>query len=177
MVVLEELEHARARGAVIYGEVAGYASTADAFRITDSHDEGRGAVAACGGARRRRPRARRRRLHQRPRHEHQGQRLGRDAGDQARAWATARSQVPVSSTKSMMGHLIAAGGAVEAIICLLAIRDGVLPPTINSSTPTRSATSTTSPTSAREQPIDVALSNSFGFGGQNTALVIRRFAG
>ena len=99
MLVLEELEHARARGAVIHGEVAGHASTADAFRLTDSHDEGRGAIAAmAGGSRRRRARTRRRRLHQRPRHEHQGQRLGRNAGHQARhgrpCLPTSRSRAP-----------------------------------------------------------------------------------
>ena len=77
----------------------------------------------------------------------------------------------------MTGHLIAAGGAVEAIVCLLAIRDGVLPPTINLDIRTPTATSTTCRTSRARPRLDVALSNSFGFGGQNTALVLRRFAG
>ena len=125
MLVLEELEHAKARGATIYGEVVGYGSTADAFRITDSHDEGRGAIACMREA------------------------LA-DAGlnpediDYINAHGTSTSvndsietlaikrtfgdaayKVPISSTKSMMGHLIAAAGSVEAIVCLLTIRDGV----------------------------------------------------
>jgi 3-oxoacyl-[acyl-carrier-protein] synthase II len=175
MLVLEELDHARKRGAAIHGEVAGHASTADAFRLTDSHDEGRGAIAAMVGA------------------------LA-DAGlepkdvDYINAHGTSTKandsvetlaiksvmggrayEVPVSSTKSMTGHLVAAGGAVEAIICLLAIRDGIIPPTINLDNRDAGCDLDYVPNFAREQAIDVALSNSFGFGGQNTALVIRRF--
>ena len=128
MLVLEELEHAKARGATIYGEVAGYGSTADAFRLTDTHDEGRGAIAcireALADAE---AQPRRRRLHQRPRHQH------RRSTTRSRPWRSsgrfgdAAYKVPVSSTKSMMGHLIAAAGSVEAIVCLLTIRDGVAP--------------------------------------------------
>ena len=77
----------------------------------------------------------------------------------------------------MTGHLIAAGGAVEAIVCLLAIRDGVVPPTINLEYPDPDCDLDYVPNVARERKLDVALSNSFGFGGQNTALVLRRFAG
>ena len=77
----------------------------------------------------------------------------------------------------MMGHLIAAAGAVEAIVCLLAIRDGIIPPTINLEHPDPECDLDYVPNVAREQAVDVALSNSFGFGGQNTALVIRRFMG
>lgn len=176
MVVLEELDHAEARGATIYGEVAGYGSTADAFRLTDTHEEGRGAIACMREA------------------------LA-DAGvepeevDYINAHGTSTSvndsietlaikrtfgetayRVPVSSTKSMMGHLIAAAGSVEAIVCLLAIRDGVLPPTMNLDHPGDDCDLDYIPHVARERPVDVALSNSFGFGGQNISLIIRRYA-
>ena len=177
MLVLEELEHARRRGATIFGEVAGHASTADAFRLTDSRDDGRGAVVAMrlaleDGA------------------------LGPEDVDYINAHGTSTKvndsvetvaikrmfgerayEIPVSSTKSMTGHLIAAGGAVEAIVCLLAIRDGVVPPTINLEEPDPDCDLDYVPGAAREQKLDVALSNSFGFGGQNTALVLQRFAG
>ncbi len=175
VLVLEELEHARARGAVIHGEVAGHCSTADAFRLTDSHDEGRGAIAAMRGA------------------------LADACVDTSdvgyinahgtstpsndsietlaikRLFGEGAYRVPISSTKSMTGHLVSAGGAVEAIACLLAIRDGVLPPTINLEYPDPACDLDYIPNEARERPVDVVLSNSFGFGGQNTALVLRRF--
>ena len=131
MVVLEDLEHAKQRGATIHGEVVGYGSTADAYRITDTHPEGRGAAACIRMA-----------LNDAS--------LGLDSIDYVNAHGTSTDvndkvetlalkkvfgerayQIPVSSTKSMMGHLIAAAGATEMIVCLLAIRDGLLPPTIN----------------------------------------------
>jgi 3-oxoacyl-[acyl-carrier-protein] synthase II len=174
MVVLESLEHARARGAHVYGEIAGYASTSDAFRLTDSHDEGRGAIAAIREA-----------LTQ--------ARIGPEEVDYVNAHGTSTQvndsvetlalkrslgehayRIPVSSTKSMTGHLIAAGGAVEAIVCLLAIRDGVVPPTINLDEPSDDCDLDYVPLAARDQAVDVVLSNSFGFGGQNTTLVLRR---
>jgi 3-oxoacyl-[acyl-carrier-protein] synthase II len=86
-------------------------------------------------------------------------------------------QTPVSSIKSMMGHLIAAAGAVEAITCLLAIRDGVLPPTINYETPDPDCDLDYIPNQPREKRIKAALSNSFGFGGQNVALILSEFQG
>ncbi len=177
MLVLESFEHARTRGARIHGEVAGHASTADAFRLTDSHDEGRGAVAAMRLA-----------LQDaglvpedvdyinahgtstKVNDSVETIALKRALGDHAR-------RVPVSSTKSMTGHLIAAGGAVEAIACLLAIRDGVVPPTVNLDCPDDDCDLDYVPHSARDRAVDVALSNSFGFGGQNTTLVLRRFGG
>ena len=177
MLVLEELEHARARGATIHGEVIGYGSTADAFRITDSHDEGRGAIACMREA------------------------LA-DAGiepgdvDYINAHGTSTSvndsietlaikktfgeaayKVPISSTKSMMGHLIAAAGSVEAIVCLLAIRDRIMPPTANLDNPDPECDLDYIPHEARRKAVDVALSNSFGFGGQNIALILRRHDG
>ena len=92
-----------------------------------------------------------------------------------RTFGDAAYRVPISSTKSMMGHLIAAAGSVEAIVCLLTIRDGVLPPTINLDNPDPECDLDYIPHVAREQAVDVALSNSFGFGGQNITLILRRF--
>ena len=94
-----------------------------------------------------------------------------------RSFGDAAYKVPVSSTKSMMGHLIAAGGSVEAIVCLLTIRDGVIPPTMNLDHPGDDCDLDYVPHEARRRKVDIALSNSFGFGGQNTALILRRFAG
>jgi len=172
MLVLEELEQAKARGATIYGEIVGYGSTADAYRITDIHPEGRGAVACIKMAL-------------------------KDAGlnvddlDYINAHGTstivndkvetmavkqalgdsASKLTPVSSIKSMMGHLIAAAGSVEAIACLLALRDGVLPPTINYTTPDPECNLDYVPNEARPAKVTRALSNSFGFGGQNISLI------
>jgi 3-oxoacyl-[acyl-carrier-protein] synthase II len=177
VLVLEELAHARARGAAIYGEVAGHASTADAFRLTDSHDEGRGAVAAMRLA------LRDARLNPEDIDYINAHGTSTKVNDSVETLAIKRAlgdsahRVPVSSTKSMTGHLIAAGGVVEAIACLLAIRDGVLPPTINLDHPDPECDLDYIPHAARERTIDIAMSNSFGFGGQNTTLVLRRFAG
>jgi len=177
MLVLEELEHAKARGATIHGEVVGYGSTADAFRITDSHDEGRGAIACI-------------------REALADARINPEDVDYVNAHGTSTSvndsvetlalkrtfgdaayKVPVSSTKSMMGHLIAAAGSVEAIVCLLAIRDGAVPPTINLDHADPECDLDYVPHTARRHAVNVTLSNSFGFGGQNIALILRRFAG
>jgi 3-oxoacyl-[acyl-carrier-protein] synthase II len=175
VMVLEDLEHAKSRGAVIYGEIAGHCSTADAFRLTDSHEDGRGAIAAMRGA------------------LSDAALEPADVGYiNAHGTSTASNDsietlaiksvfgegayhVPISSTKSMTGHLVSAGGAVEAIASLLAIRDGILPPTINLDRPDPSCDLDYIPHHAREQKVDVVLSNSFGFGGQNTALVLRRY--
>jgi len=177
VMVLEELEHARARGAAILGEVAGHCSTADAFRLTDSHDEGRGATAAMRGA-----------LADAgigPAdvgyiNAHGTSTPSNDSIETLaikQVFGASAYRVPISSTKSMTGHLVSAGGAVEAITCLMAIRDGILPPTINLESPDPACDLDYVPNEARERTIDVVLSNSFGFGGQNTALVLRRFAG
>jgi 3-oxoacyl-[acyl-carrier-protein] synthase II len=175
MVVLEALEHAKARGAKIYGEIVGYGSTADAFRITDTHPEGRGAISCIRMA-----------LAD----------AGLDRVDYINAHGTSTTvndkvetlavkqvfgegayRIPVSSTKSMMGHLIAAAGATELIFCLLAIRDNVLPPTINYEYPDPECDLDYVPNVARRTRCDTALSNSFGFGGQNISLIVRRFTG
>ncbi len=177
MVVLEELEHAKKRGAQIWGEIAGYGSTADAYRITDIHPEGRGAIGCMNAA-------------------------IRDAGlnpeqiGYVNAHGTSTSvndrvesracrevfgahakKIPVSSTKSMMGHLIAAAGATELIVCLLAMRDGILPPTINYETPDPDCDLDYVPNHARQAKLDYALNNSFGFGGQNISLVAALYNG
>jgi 3-oxoacyl-[acyl-carrier-protein] synthase II len=175
MLILEELEHAKARRARIYGEIVGYGSTADAFRITDSHDEGRGAIACL-------------------REALADARLNAEDIDYINAHGTSTAvndsietlaikrvfgeaayRVPISSTKSMMGHLIAAAGSVEAIVCLLSIRDGVLPPTVNLDNPDPDCDLDYIPHVARRKHVDIALSNSFGFGGQNITLILRRY--
>lgn len=177
MVIVEDLERAKARGAKIYGELVGYGSTADAFRITDTHPEGRGAISCIQMAL-------------------ADAGMGVDDVHYINAHGTSTSvndrvetlaikqvfgpqayKIPVSSTKSMMGHLIAAAGASELIICLLAIRDRTLPPTINYETPDPDCDLDYVPNTARPAQCDVALSNSFGFGGQNVALLAKRFDG
>jgi 3-oxoacyl-[acyl-carrier-protein] synthase II len=177
MVVLESLEHAKARGAKIYGEITGYGSTADAFRITDTHPEGRGAIRCIQLA------LEDAGLNLDQIHYINAHGTSTSVNDKVETLAIKKVfgegayQIPVSSTKSMMGHLIAAAGATELIICLMAIRDGVLPPTINYDTPDPDCDLDYVPNVARERPCDHALSNSFGFGGQNISLVVSRFNG
>jgi 3-oxoacyl-[acyl-carrier-protein] synthase II len=162
---------------MIHGEVVGQCSTADAFRLTDSHDQGRGAVAAMQGA------LADARLDPQDVDYINAHGTSTKSNDSVETLAIKRTfggyayRIPISSTKSMIGHMVAAGGAVEAIICLLAIRDGILPATINYETPDPACDLDYVPNVARERSINIALSNSFGFGGQNTALLIRRFAG
>jgi 3-oxoacyl-[acyl-carrier-protein] synthase II len=177
MVVLEELEHAQRRGARIYGEVIGYGSSADAFRITDPHEAGRGAIACLRDALRDADLA--------PAQIQYINAHGTSTkeGDYVETLAIKTvfgadaAQIPVSSIKSMTGHLIAAAGSVELITCLLVIRDGVIPPTINYENPDPDCDLDYVPNQAREKDVDVALSNSFGFGGQNICLIARRFTG
>lgn len=172
MLVLEELEHARSRGAEIYGEIKGYGSTADAFRITDTHPEGRGAIRCIQSA-----------LDDAGIVAEQIQYInahgtGTSVNDKVETLAIKKAlgetayKIPVSSTKSMMGHLIAAAGATEVIVCLLAMRDGVLPPTINYENPDPDCDLDYIPNEARQSECDFALSNSFGFGGQNISLIL-----
>ncbi|WP_406696513.1 beta-ketoacyl-[acyl-carrier-protein] synthase family protein [Singulisphaera sp. Ch08] len=175
MLVLEELEHAKARGATIYGEIAGHCSTADAFRLTDSHDQGRGAIAAMRGAM---TDAKVTPSEIGYINAHGTSTPSNDSIETLsikRVFGDDAYRVPISSTKSMTGHLVSAGGAVEAIACLLAIRDGVLPPTINLENKDPECDLDYLPQEAREKKVDVVLSNSFGFGGQNTALIVRRY--
>jgi 3-oxoacyl-[acyl-carrier-protein] synthase II len=171
MVVLEDYERAKKRGAPIYGEILGYGTTADAFRITDTHPEGRGAITCMKMALKD--------AGKNPADIHYINAHGTSTQVNDRVetlaikevFGDAAYKVPISSTKSMMGHLIAAAGATELIICLMAIRDGVLPPTINYETPDPQCDLDYIPNAAREAPCRTILTNSFGFGGQNIALV------
>lgn len=170
IAVLEELEHARARGARIYAEVLGYGMSGDAYHITAPPEDGEGAERAMRAA------------------------LA-DAGlepsaiDYINAHGTSTmadvielaaverllgnhaAQVTMSSTKSMTGHLLGAAGALESIVCVLAIRDGVCPPTINLDDPAVETPLDLAPNAARQRPVRVALNNSFGFGGTNASLL------
>ncbi|MCC6240404.1 MAG: beta-ketoacyl-[acyl-carrier-protein] synthase II [Phycisphaerales bacterium] len=175
VVILETLDHAQKRGAKILAEVVGYGSTADAFRITDQHPEGEGAIVAMTEALRDAgltpDDVNYINAHGTGTKENDGNEtlaIKKVFGDKAH-------KVPISSIKSMMGHLIAAAGAVELITCVLAIRDQMLPPTMNLHTSDPECDLDYVPNKARSARIDVALSNSFGFGGQNDTLVIKRF--
>jgi 3-oxoacyl-[acyl-carrier-protein] synthase II len=177
MLVLEEYEHAKARGARIYGEVAGYGSTADAFRLTDPHEDGRNAIHCIRQA------LEDARLNPEDIDYVNAHGTSTEANDRIETLAIKRAfgetayKVPISSTKSMTGHLIAAAGSLEAIVCLLVIRDSVMPPTINLDNPSPECDLDYIPHEARQKAVDVALSNSFGFGGQNITLILRRLAG
>lgn len=174
ILILEEYEHAKARNAPMLAEITGYGSTADAFRITDIHEDGRGGIAAMrlaladAGIR--------------PGDIHyiSAHGTGTEENDKIESKAIQSvfgelaPKVPVSSVKSMLGHLIAAAGAVELITCVLAIRDGILPPTMNYSTPDPNCPLDYVPNKARKAEVKTALSNSFGFGGQNDTLVVTR---
>lgn len=175
MVILEELEHAKQRGARIYAELVGYGSTADAYRITDIHPEGRGAVACINMA------LKEAKLNPDDVHYINAHGTSTEVNDKVETAAIRTTfgacayKTPVSSIKSMMGHLIAAAGSVEAITCLLSMRDSVIPPTINYETPDPDCDLDYVPNEARQLPVRRALSNSFGFGGQNCALIFSEY--
>ena len=173
-VLLEELEHARRRGARIYAEVIGFGMSGDAFHITAPPEDGEGAMIAMANA-----------LRDAGLNPDQVQYINAHAtstplGDKAetvalkRAFGDAIRGIAVSSTKSMTGHLLGAAGVVEAVFSVLAIRDNVAPPTINYRTPDPECDLDYVPNTARRMPIEVALSNSFGFGGTNGSLIFRR---
>jgi len=179
MLILETLEHARQRKAPILAEIVGYGSSADAYRITDIHAEGRGAVASMREAL-----AEAKTIAD----------IGPEDIDYISAHGTGTRendtieslgvktvfgerarQIPMNSIKSMIGHLIAAAGAVELINCVLSIRDQKLAPTINLHTPDPKCDLDYVPNTARDAKVNVALSNSFGFGGQNDTLIVRKY--
>jgi len=173
VLVLEDRDHAIARGAKIYGEVIGYGMSADAYHITAPHPEGEGAIRAMKLALK------------------SAKLKGADIGyinahgtstqlnDRGETMAIKgvfgeqAYKIPVSSTKSMLGHSLGATGAVEAIVCLLAMRDGRVPPTINYETPDPDCDLDYVPNVARDVQAEYALSNSFGFGGHNVSLILK----
>ena len=177
VVVLEELEHAKRRRVEIWAELSGYGSTQDAFRITDLHPEGRGAATcirlALADAR----------LNPDDIDYINAHGTGTVVNDRVETLVVKRTfgqlayKVPMSSTKSMMGHSTTAGGATELVASLMAIRMGVVPPTINYETPDPQCDLDYVPNTAREIPCRHVLSNSFGFGGQNVALIVSRYNG
>jgi 3-oxoacyl-[acyl-carrier-protein] synthase II len=173
-LVLEAWDHAKRRGARIYGELIGYGSANDAYRVTDMHPEARGATRAITLA-----------LEDAGLEPHEigyvnAHGTSTIENDRAETLALknalgdAAPHVPVSSTKSMTGHAVAAAGAIELIASVLALRDQVLPPTINLDTPDPDCDLDYVPNRSRASDFDVAVSNSFGFGGQNVSLVVRR---
>ncbi len=177
VLVLEELEHAKRRGAPIYCELSGYGATADAYHMTAPLPDGEGAARAMQIAM-----------------KHAG--VNPEDVDYINAHATstpigdicetkaikaalgeAAKKIPVSSTKSMTGHLLGAAGGVEMEACALAIRDGIIPPTINLDHPDPECDLDYVPNTARQQKIRVAINNSFGFGGHNATLIAKEYVG
>lgn len=173
ILILEEYELAKRRGARMLAEIVGYGSTADAFRVTDIHEDARGSTAAMHAAL-----------------EMAGvapteidyisaHGTGTEENDKLESMAIHKvfkehaRNVPISSIKSMMGHLVAAAGAVELITCVLAIRDQMLPPTINYHEPDPNCDLDYVPNVARRRNVRICLSNSFGFGGQNDTLILK----
>jgi len=174
-IILEEAEHARSRGASILAEVAGYGSTDDAFHITQPSKGGKGAIAAM-------------------QHALSDAQLEVEDVDYINAHGTSTpfndktesaaittlfgehaKKVKVSSTKSMIGHSLGASGALEAAACVQAIAHNILPPTINYNTPDPECTLDYVPNTAQEAEVNVAMSNSFGFGGHNAVIVLKRW--
>lgn len=175
VIILESEAHARRRGARIYAELAGYGSTADAFHVTAPHENGEGGTAAIKLA-----------LHSAEANpDDVGYINAHGTATQLNdlsetkairgALGAAADRIPVSSTKSMTGHMMGATGALEVVFCVQAIREGILPPTIHYQTPDPDCNLDVIPNKAREVKIDLALSNAFGFGGHNAVLAIRRY--
>lgn len=176
VVVLEELEHARARGAKIYAEIVGYGLTGDAYHITAPSEDGDGAF-RCMTAALKRAELTPSDIDYINAHGTSTMADTIELGAVERLLGNAASTVSMSSTKSAIGHLLGAAGAAEAIFSVLAIRDSIAPPTINLDDPEVETAIDLVPNTARERRIDVAMSNSFGFGGTNATLVFRRFNG
>jgi 3-oxoacyl-[acyl-carrier-protein] synthase II len=177
VLVLETLEHAYRRGARIYAELLGYASTCDAHHVTAPHPQGDGAARAISRA------LTRARLSPQQVDYINAHATGTPVGDVIETLAIKHvfgeyaSNVPISSIKSMIGHLTSAAGAVEAAATILALNNGLLPPTINCTEPDPECDLDYVPLVARRAAINVALSNSFGFGGINAVLAFRKLRG
>ena len=176
MLMLEELEHAKRRGARIYGEIAGYGMSADAYHMTLPADGGDGAARCMINAMRD--------AGTNPEDIDYINAHGTStpAGDVAETQAVKSAlgeqayKTPISSTKSMVGHMLGAAGGIEAIFCLLAMTDQVAPPTINLDNPDPECDLDYVPNTAREMSINVTMSNSFGFGGTNGTLILKRIS-
>jgi 3-oxoacyl-[acyl-carrier-protein] synthase II len=175
ILVLEELNHALARGARIYGEVAGYGSTADAYHATAPEEKGTGAAMAM--------RAALKQAGLRPDqidyiNAHGTSTPLNDKSETAAiktVFGEAAYTIPISSTKSMTGHLLGAAGAIEAVFCARVIEEGLIPPTINYEHPDPDCDLDYVPNTARQKKVDVVMSNSFGFGGHNAVVIFRRY--
>jgi 3-oxoacyl-[acyl-carrier-protein] synthase II len=174
MIVFEELEHARKRGARIYAEVLGYGASADAGHITQPDEAGIGAA-----------RAMKRALEDAQLEPQAVDYINAHGtstllGDQAETAAVKRvfgehaGRLSISSTKSQLGHLLGASGGVELVLSVLSVRDNLVPPTINLDTPDPLCDLDYTPKVARERPVDTAMSNSFGFGGHNASILVGR---
>lgn len=186
ILILEDAEHAMRRGAKVLAEVAGYGSSADAFRITDIQPDGKGAVAAMSQACQQAGISPREKVNGRPAvHYISAHGTGTQENDRIETIAVKKlfgdlaKHVPFSSVKSMLGHLIQAAGAVELMTCVKAIETGIVPPTMNLSDPDPELDLDYVPNAARDLRaqggVDVCLSNSFGFGGQNNTICVRRW--
>jgi len=174
VLVLEEYEHAKARGAKIYAELTGFGMSSDAFHITLPPEDGQGARRAMQAA------MRDAKINPEDVSYINAHGTSTPAGDIAEtiavkaAFGAHAPKVPVSSTKSMTGHLLGAAGGIEAVFSVLALRDQVLPPTINLDNPSEGCDLDYVPHTARQAKVEVVLSNSFGFGGTNGTLVFKR---
>ncbi len=176
VVVLEELEHAKARGAKIYAEIVGYGLSGDAFHITAPSEDGDGAY-RCMRAAIKRAGLTPNDIDYINAHGTSTMADTIELGAVERVVGDAASKISMSSTKSSIGHLLGAAGAAEAIFSTLAIRDNIAPPTINLDNPTTETAIDLVPNKPRERSIDIALSNSFGFGGTNASLVFQHYDG
>ena len=174
VLVLEEYEHAKRRGAKIYGEIGGYGLSGDAYHITAPAENHEGAYRAMQAAlkdARVTPDA----IGYVNAHGTSTMADDLELGAVERLFGEAAAKTSMSSTKSAIGHLLGAAGAVEAIFCLQAMRDGILPPTLNLDNPASESAIDRIPHKAKEKQVDVALSNSFGFGGTNASLILKKF--